>query len=892
MSYENLSGATALSVTPPGRAFLKLVVDNGLAPLRDSRGPMPRAVVVDQLSGREVPAGPEELDATQPLIFYLTQKLGWNPHQIITRPQWRVPRNPSGARSSGYPVDIAIFEGPTHRGDPDHIRIICECKAPDLDTGIGELKTYLGLEPEARLGIWFNGQKHALVFKLPNGQFVIDDHSRIPRPADPLSPTAAHPPLRFADLAEPPNLGGVFARLRDKIASQDSHVNRDEFILSDLANLLICKIMDEQDGELLPDRPMAFQLAATREATGDAIRAYFETVKSRLTSVFTDTADRLHVDDASLEEVVRTIQSWKLLGHDRQAVGKAFQVLRGRALKGEEGAYFTPAPLIDCVISILEPSHQTSVIDPAAGTGGFLAASLDHVFKQLDAKRLPADRKASAKRQWAADSLFAVDKDVVSTKLCKAYLTLLGDGRAHVYRANSIDRSEWSTRTDDVPRVIAPDRFDLALTNPPFGKDLTVREEVGRREGFVTCRAWKEDAEGNWEPTERIVEQQLGVVFFERTLDLLKPGGRMAIVLPETFLFSPSFRWFVEWMSRTVTITHVVDVPMAAFEEFCRAKTCLVFVRKDPPPDRHQILMSYPKSLGQDKNGNPLFLLNDLGARVQGDLDNEMADAVQHLASLDYSETREQKQGQRRGNKRFGFNVSQEKARRRGVLVPRFWWRHDTETAMRSWTREHASKLVTLGELADSGILQVFEGHGSPPGNARRTGSVPYVKVTDLKNWRINENPTNFISESMAAKFRKRGPTLQQGDLVTPARASSNIGQFSMVMPWQTHVVFTREVLLLRVGKNDEGINPYLLLALFSLKVVQEQYANLALMQTNREHLGDHWREVVVPLPETPEARENIAKPIQNYFDGLILARKSYDEILNTFGADTFGTRP
>jgi len=264
---------------------------------------MARSVVVDQLSGREVLAGPEEIDATQPLIHYLHQKLGWNPRQIITRPQWRVPKHPSGARSAGYPVDVAIFETPEGRGDPDQIRIICECKAPDVETGIAELKTYLSLEPEARLGIWYNGYRHALVYKLPSG-FQVDENSRIPRPGDPLGPTEAQPPLRFADLTEPPNLREVFSKLRDQIAAQDSHVNRDEYILNDLANLLICKIMDEQDGELDPQRALAFQLGSSREATAEKIRRYFDTVKSRLTSVFTDESDRLHIDDASLEEVV------------------------------------------------------------------------------------------------------------------------------------------------------------------------------------------------------------------------------------------------------------------------------------------------------------------------------------------------------------------------------------------------------------------------------------------------------------------------------------------------------------------------------------------------------------------------------------------------------------
>jgi hypothetical protein len=76
---------------------------------------MPRAVVADQLSGREVAAGPEEIDATLPLIFYLTQQLGWDPRQILTRPQWRVPKRPSGVWPAGYLVDVAVDAEPPLR---------------------------------------------------------------------------------------------------------------------------------------------------------------------------------------------------------------------------------------------------------------------------------------------------------------------------------------------------------------------------------------------------------------------------------------------------------------------------------------------------------------------------------------------------------------------------------------------------------------------------------------------------------------------------------------------------------------------------------------------------------------------------------------------------------
>lgn len=851
-----------------------------------------RSVVIDALSGRQLLAGEEERDATQPFVFYLTQRLGWDPNQIMTRPQWRVPKSPSAPRTSGYPIDVAVFDSPSHCGDPAHVRILVECKAPDEEEGITQLKTYLTLEPEARLGIWFNGRSHCLVYKLADG-FAVNKYAPVPRPTDPLAPTAAEQPLKYGDLVQPPNLGETFWRLRDHIAAQDTHVNRDEFILNDLANLLICKIADEQEGELEPERPLAFQLAGSPAATAVVIRRFFDEVKTRLSSVFTDESDRLHIDDSSLDTVVRTLQPYRLLGHDRHAVGTAFQILRGRALKGEEGAYFTPPPLVDCVVSILGPDHKCRVLDPACGTGGFLAATLDAVFEAIDAKKVSRDVKANAKHQWAQDSLFAVDKDIVSTKLCKAYLTLLGDGRSHVYRANTIDRSDWNKRSDDLTRVVTAGGFDLILTNPPFGKNLKVSAEVGLQEGLITCRRWRR--EGNeWISTDVPIDQQIGLVFFERDLELLKPGGRLAIVLPETFLFSKSFRWFIDWICRTLTVTHVVDVPMVAFEEYCRAKTCLLFVTKKAPPRGHQIVASYPRSIGLDKYGNPQHKMGDGGER-NGELDNEMADAVRLIVGSEYrgaASGAAKRAAASEAPTRLCFRVSQEAARDRGVLVPRFWWREDSDRALENWMAEHPSKILTLGQLADDGILKAFEGHGSPPGNARATGDVPYVKVTDLKNWRINENPTNFIHKNVADKLRKRGPALRYGDLVTPARASSNIGQFSLVLPWQTHVVLTKEVLVLRVLENDRGVTPFLLLALMSLQVVQDQYKTLALMQTNREHLGDAWRDVRIPMPTTAERMREIGEPVAHYFSAIVEARRSLNGLEKVINPRAFGTRP
>ena len=127
----------------------------------------------------------------------------------------------------------------------------------------------------------------------------------------------------------------------------------------------------------------------------------------------------------------------------------------------------------------------------------------------------------------------------------------------------------------------------------------------------------------------------------------------------------------------------------------------------------------------------------------------------------------------------------------------------------------------------------------------------------------------------------------------TPARASSNIGQFSLVLPWQTNVLLTREMLGLRVLPNNRGITAFLMLALLSLRVVQDQFLEDArALQTNREHLGDNWREVIVPLPDNEVDRLNIERPVKAYFDSIVIARKSWDTLAGIFDAEAFGTRP
>ena len=368
------------------------------------------------------------------------------------------------------------------------------------------------------------------------------------------------------------------------------------------------------------------------------------------------------------------------------------------------------------------------------------------------------------------------------------------------------------------------------------------------------------------------------MIFLERSIRLLRPGGRLAIVLPDTYLFSDSYGWLVQWLSQ-FTITHSINVPIEAFEPHCRAKTSVIVLRKSTPSEEHEIVGCYCETYGEDKHGRPRFKFVD-GRQTQIP-DDEMHESAELL---------EESPPPREDTKMF-FRFSQKEAISRGVLVASYWWRKPYLSKLERFAQEHGCDLVSVGELIEADELHVGEGHGSPSSHYHGRGPVPYIKVVDIKNWRIIENPKYAIPEDVAESYIKRRP-LKPYDIVTPTRASRNIGLFGVVMPWQTHVVLTREIAVWRVARHAARITPWLLLALMSLRDVHEQFRFLVLMQMNREDLSNRFREVLLPIPRTEEQRERWAKPVRDYFEATARVRESYDELADQLSPELFADRP
>lgn len=211
------------------------------------------------------------------------------------------------------------------------------------------------------------------------------------------------------------------------------------------------------------------------------------------------------------------------------------------------------------------------------------------------------------------------------------------------------------------------------------------------------------------------------------------------------------------------------------------------------------------------------------------------------------------------------------------VLVPQYY-DYSLQRPFDELKRTHKFEQISIEELIDKGIITVSGGHGSPS-NDMRNGNIPYVKVSDIRNMRINVNPTNLVSIELAKRFWKTDngkSNLCAWDLISPSRASSNIGEFAILLPGEEQIVLTKEVFVIRVYENNFGYSPFYLLWALSLTETRKQWQRVTLMQTNREDVGQRYKEILIPQPISKEWADTVSAPFRNYFTSIATAKKEF----------------
>lgn len=576
--------------------------------------------LLDFISGEPIKATPEEVEAVQVFARRLVEDYDYPKSHIQTRPQHRVRKRPSDEEKS-YPVDIAVFR--SAKKTEDNLFMVVECKKKNRKDGVEQLKLYMDMS-SAEVGVWFNGDEHEYLRKIHH-----KDGSRtyMPLPNIPRSGQRIEDIGLFArkDLKKPSNLKSVFRDLRNHLAGMTTGITRDEALAQEIINILFCKILDEQ--ETAPTETVTFRAGVGEDAADvqKRIAKLFNRVKTDYFEDVFELESVLKLDAESLYYVVGELQNYCVMDADRDAIGDAFEVFIGPALRGAEGQFFTPRNVVKMMVEILDPKPGEKIIDPACGSGGFLIGALEHVWQHVDAKAAKHEwkqnRRFKEKVRVAMECFRGADKDAFLAKVCKAYMALVGDGRGGVFCANSLTRPEdWSAAMREKINISA---FDVVLTNPPFGKKIVVKG-VPILSQYDFGHKWVRNKETkDLEKTTTLHEDQPPqILFLERCLQLLKPGGRLGIVLPEAVFGMPTYEYVVTHLQKKVKLRGIVSMPEPLFKTSGKggthAKTCVLFLENTPPkPDEDwDIFMADVKWCGHDSRGNPTIRKDSSGKEI------------------------------------------------------------------------------------------------------------------------------------------------------------------------------------------------------------------------------------------------------------------------------------
>ena len=284
---------------------------------------------------------------------------------------------------------------------------------------------------------------------------------------------------------------------------------------------------------------------------------------------------RVH-DDETILTLVRELEPYSFLGTGDDIKGAVYEIFLKSTLRGDFDQYFTPREIVDFMVTMADPQPEDKFVDPAAGSGGFLIRAFVHVRDSLSNTKRSARGYNQAIKELTEKHIWGQEADYDLHVLAKINLIMHGDGWNHIYHGDSL-------KTDYLP----DGEFDLVFENPPFTIPYTDSAVLSQYELGAGKAA-----------------EELDVLFVERSLRLLAPGGRMLIVLPEGLLNLPTYGAFRSWLLSRAWVSAVVSLPAGAFMPFGRSasKTTMIEVvkRGDSIPAPKSVFAASAVNIGYD----------------------------------------------------------------------------------------------------------------------------------------------------------------------------------------------------------------------------------------------------------------------------------------------------
>lgn len=526
-------------------------------------------------------------------------------------------------------ADIVIFD----KLETTSPYIIVELKKTKLKDGKEQLKSYCNATG-APIGVWTNGGQISFYHrKDPN---FFEDLPNIPTYDEKLSDILSER-WTIDDLISKDKLITEKKSLKDLILEMEDEVlaNAGVDVFEEVFKLIFTKLYDEMESGRNQARHLEFRnYGDTETELKDKIQKLFDKAKNKWDGVFSEDA-KILLSPSHLSVCVSSLQDVKLFNSNLDVVDDAFEYLMSKSSKGEKGQYFTPRYVIDMCVKMLNPKADETMIDPASGSCGFPVHTIFYVWKQIlkekgiDQSHLFTSQEKPAEcTDYVNDKVFAIDFDEKAVRVARTLNLIAGDGQTNVLHLNTLDYERWedTTKTEDWTDTYNEGwkklkklrttknsdysfEFDILMANPPFAGDIKESRIISKYE-------LGKNAKGKY-------QSKVGrdILFIERNLNFLKPGGRMAIVLPQGRFNNSSDKYIRDFITERSRILAVVGLHRNVFKPHTGTKTSVLFVQKwddklCPKKEDYPIFFATMQEPSKDNSGDKIFVKDKDGLPV------------------------------------------------------------------------------------------------------------------------------------------------------------------------------------------------------------------------------------------------------------------------------------
>ncbi|RYU95898.1 N-6 DNA methylase [Emticicia agri] len=561
-------------------------------------------------------------------------------------------------------------------------------------------------------------------------------------------------------LAKEDNLLKKFEEIHDYIYANDGLSPQQT--LEEFVKILFIKICDENENlnqfKISSEDWNELKSGKVSQSIVERISIIFEQTKRVYKDIF-DSDDRIRISPIALGFTINKLQGISLINSSQDAKGLAFQKFLSHHEKDGRGQFFTPEPVIDFCVAMMQPKPNEAVIDPACGSGGFLMSVLKYLRSnnaELDSSKI------------VSKNLFGLDINKSIARIAKMKLLLEANGKTNILCINSLED------LDSLKLTLSHSQgFDLVLANPPFGAKITNLLTLSK---FDLGHKWT-SYEGEYSKTKSVYpNQNAEVLFIERCLQLLKEGGRMAIVLPNGNFENPSLEYLRYYIKIKAKILAIINLPQETFIPFgTGVKTSILFLEKDTPNKfrKYPIFFGRVTKLGYqgNKNGTPQYKKDKYGQVIKDNLGQPILDEDFSLIVDAYKKFQSGEEIEKDNS--FSINFSE--------LNGRFDYDFYSPENRRMFNKLHTGKSVRLGDICE--IIKVKSKKLKD-----QNQTVEYVELSD-----INTHSYEIINST----------TYQVHEL--PSRASYEIENGDIITAIAGNSVGTRKHATALVNKDFEG---------------------------------------------------------------------------------------